>query len=249
VDRSNASDAFRPGYDAGVKLHGEIAKALVTYEAGIYGGAGQSTLRASGGALNDNAIAARVTFNPFGKMAYSESDLDQVAQPLLSIGANYYGNTLQKTAATTLETNSITLAGASGWLGKGLSTFNTSEKLDIDTFGADAAFKWMGASVLGEYLVGQAEGQTSGKLLRAHGFYAQAGYCIIPKTLEVAMRYSYVDPNRDKANDIVTETQGAVSYYFNKHNLKLQGDVTNSHDQGKNKSDDMIFRLQAQVIF
>lgn len=245
VDRSNASDTFRPGYDAGAKLHGDIMKGLATYEFGVYDGAGQSTTRSS----NDNAIAARVTVNPFGKMAYSEADLADSAKPLLSVGANYYGNTLQKTAATTLETNSITLAGSNGWLGKGLSTFTATEKVNIDTWGIDTAFKWHGLYAEGEYLAGQAEGKTSGKLLRAHGFYAQAGYCIIPKTLEAAIRYSYVDPNRDKSGDNLTETQGAVSWYMNKHNLKLQGDITDSHDQSKGGTDDMIFRLQAQVIF
>lgn len=245
VDRSSASDVFRPGYDAGVKLHGDIMKGLATYEFGVYGGAGQSTTRTT----NDNAIAARVTVNPFGKMAYSESDLDQSAKPLLSIGANYYANTLKKTAATTLETNAITLAGTSGWLGKGLSTFSATEKVDIDTYGADAAFKWLGIFAQAEYILGQAEGKTSGKLLRAQGFYGQAGYCIIPKTLEAAFRYSYVDPNRDVSGDLLIETQGAISYYFNKHNLKLQGDITNSHDQSKGGTDDRIVRLQAQVIF
>ena len=78
---------------------------------------------------------------------------------------------------------------------------------------------------------------------------AQPGRKRQPKTLEVAFRYSFVDPNRDTPNDQVTDTAGAVSYYFNKHNLKLQGDITNSHDQGKGRTDDMIYRLQAQVIF
>ena len=82
------------------------------------------------------------------------------------------------------------------------------------------------------------------------GFYAQAGYCIIPKTLEVAFRHSYLDPDRDVSNDLQTDIQGAVSYYFNKHNLKLQGDVTNGHIQhAAGPTDDMIYRLQAQVIF
>ncbi|MBT1076174.1 porin [Geobacter grbiciae] len=254
VDRSMASDMFRPGYDVGAKLHGDIMKGLATYEFGVYGGAGQSTVRSS----NDNAIAARATINPFGKMAYSEGDLDQSAKPLLSVGGNYYRNTMAATykaasgttpASTTLETNNITLAGTSGWLGKGLGTFTTNEKIDVNTWGVDAAFKWLGASAQAEYLIGQADGQTSNKTLRAHGFYAQAGYCIIPKTLEVAFRYSYVDPNRDKANDLITDTQGAVSYYFSKHNLKLQADVTNTHNQGTGKTDDKQYRLQAQIIF
>lgn len=36
---------------------------------------------------------------------------------------------------------------------------------------------------------------------------------------------------------------------FREAHLKLQGDVTNAHDQSKEKSDDQIYRLQAQVIF
>ncbi|ACM18644.1 phosphate-selective outer membrane channel [Geotalea daltonii FRC-32] len=245
VDRSTASDMFRPGYEAGVKVHGAVAGGIATYELGYYGGAGQSTFRTS----NDNAYAARITANPFGKMAYAEGDLDQSEKPLLSVGANYYRNTLQKSTATAFETNNVTLAGSTGWLGKGIGTFANGEKIDINGYGVDAAFKWLGASTQAEYLLGQADGHTSDKTLRAHGFYAQAGYCIIPRKLELAFRYSFVDPNRDKANDQQVDTQGAISYYFNKHNLKLQGDVTNSHDQSKGRTDDMIYRLQAQVIF
>jgi phosphate-selective porin OprO/OprP len=258
VDRSAVSDAFRPGYDAGVKLNGDLFAGLATYEFGVYGGAGQSTVRTS----SDNAIAARATVNPFGKMAYAESDLDQSAKPLLSVGANYFGDTLKATRSgatatppntTTLETNNLNFTGTSGWLTSTAITskFTASEKLDVNLYGFDAAFKWMGFSAQGEYLLGQAEGVTSGNILRAQGFYAQAGYCIIPKTLEAAIRYSYLDPNRDAANDLQIDTQGALSYYFNKHNLKLQGDVTNSHKQltTGGPTDDMIYRLQAQVIF
>lgn len=249
VDRSAASDAFRPGYDIGVKLHGDIAKGLATYEFGVYGGAGQSTTRATNGDTTANAIAARVTFNPFGKMGTEESDLGNSQKPLLSVGANYYGNVLKKTTTTTLETNGITLAGTSGWLGQGIATFANGEKIDVDTWGIDAAFKWHGFSSQAEYLAGEADGNTSNQKLRAEGFYAQAGYCLIPKTLEAAVRYSYVDPNRSAANDLRTDIQGAISYYFNAHNLKLQGDITDTHDQSKGAADDMIYRLQAQVIF
>ena len=250
VDRSFASDAFRPGYDSGVKLNGEVMKGLATYDLGVYGGAGQSVTRAASGDNTTKAIAARVTVNPFGKIGYaSESDLDHSPKPLLSIGADYYGNTLKKPAATAFETNNITLAGTSGWLGRGLGNFSASEKVDVDTFGVDAAFKWLGASAQAEYLNGRAEGKSSGSDLRAHGYFAQVGYCVIPKTLELAFRYSFVDPNRAVSDDQVTDAAGAVSYYFNKHNLKLQGDITNTHDQRKGRVDDMIYRLQAQVIF
>jgi phosphate-selective porin OprO and OprP len=255
VDRSFASDAFRPGYDSGVKLSGDLFGGLSTYEIGAYGGAGQSATRAANGDNTTTAVAARVTANPFGKMAYSESDLDNSPKPLLSIGANYYGNTLKKTGATTasatgFEANNITLAGSSGWLGRNAGRFSTSEKVDIDSYGIDAAFKWQGLFALGEYIYGRGEGDDTGATVRAHGWHAQAGYCIIPKTLEVALRYSFVDPNRVVSDDQRTDVAAAVSYYFNKHNLKLQGDVTNAHDQSKGDGvDDQIYRLQAQVIF
>jgi len=250
VDRSNASDTFRPGYDTGVKLSGDLFGGLSTYEFGVYGGAGQSAARAANGDNTAAAIAGRVTVNPFGKMPYSESDLDNSPKPLLSIGANYYGNTLKKTAAGTFEANNITLAGTStSWLGKRASQFSASEKVDVNLYGVDAAFKWQGLFAQGEYLFGEAEGDTTGNALRGQGLYAQAGYCIVPKTLEVALRYSFVDADKKKSDDLRSEVQGAVSYYFNKHNLKLQGDITEAHDQSKGSSDDLIYRLQAQVIF
>lgn len=158
---------------------------------------------------------------------------------------------MKRISATELESNNLNFAGSNGWLGNGQGKFNATEKIDIDSVGVDAAFKWMGFSAQGEYFIGNANGQDSDKTLRAHGFYTQAGYFVIPKRLEVAARYSYVDPDRDKANNNQVETSGAVSYYFYKHNLKLQTDVTNIHIQhGSNPStDDMQYRMQAQIIF
>jgi phosphate-selective porin len=256
VDRSPVSDSFRPGYDTGAVLNGKIAAGLVNYNLGIVGGAGQGTIRTS----NDNAFVGRVTVNPFGDMPYTEADLDQSEKPLLSVGASYFYDILQANragTATTLETNNLNFAqprnGATlvsgGWLNRGLGTFTQTEKLDIHTYGFDAAFKWQGAYAIGEYLLGQAEGSSSGKLLRAHGFFAQAGYCIIPKKLETAVRYSWLDPNRNAANDQLTEVAGAVSYYFDRHNLKLQADLADIHDQATRRSDEMQYRVQAQIIF
>ncbi|AJE04095.1 porin [Geobacter pickeringii] len=247
VDRSFVTDAFKPSYDIGLALHGKVAGGLVGYQAGVYGGAGQNTFRSS----NDNSFAARIVANPLGDMAYSESDVDNSAKPLVSVGASYFRDTIKNTAGA-LETNNLSFANTkSGWLGMGLSTFNPNEKIDTNSYGIDAAFKWHGFSAQGEYFLAQADGQTTNNTLRAHGFYAQAGYFILPGQLEVAARYGYLDPNRDVTQNIQTQTQGAVSYFFAKHNLKVQADVTNIHQQYATKSntDDMQYRLQAQVIF
>lgn len=254
VDRSIASDAFRPGYDIGVKLNGKIAKGLVNYDLGGYGGKGQGITSGT----NDNSLAARIAFNPLGDLAYSEADLEPTAKPLVSVGANYFYDRLQYTrgataAASTFETTNQNFMSSNGWLTSG-SAFRRgmqSEKVAVNLFGVDTAFKWMGAYAVAEYLLGQAEGDHSSAILRAQGYFLQAGYCVIPKTLEVAVRWSYVDPDRDAANDLRTELGGAVSYYFNKHNLKLQGDVINLHTQrtATVQTDEMQYRLQAQLIF
>ena len=256
VDRSPVSDAFRPGYDTGIILNGKIGQGLFNYNLGMIGGDGQGTVRAT----NDNAFVTRITVNPLGDMTPGEGDLERTAKPLLSFGADYFYDVLQATraaGATALETNNLNFAQprnrttlvAGGWLNRGLSVFPQTEKVNVTAYGFDAAFKWLGAFATAEYLGGIAEGNNSGKKLRAHGYYAQAGYCIVPGTLEAAVRYSWMDPNRDAANDQLSEVAGAVSYYFNKHNLKLQGDIAGIHDQATGKSDDMQYRLQAQIVF
>jgi len=239
VDRSDATDTFKPAFDMGAMVHGEAAKGLVNYTFGWFGGGGQSNVRSSN---NDNAIAARLEINPFGAMKHSESDLEMTEKPLVSIGADYYRNKF-----ITAETNNTTFYGK--WLNKG-AAFAANEKIEVNQASADLAFKWMGASLQGEYFWAQGDGDTSNIVQRAQGYYAQAGYFVIPKQLEVAARYSSVDPDRDVANNTHTEIQGAISYFFAKHDLKLQGDITNIHKQhSAGPTDDMQYRLQAQIIF
>ena len=87
--------------------------------------------------------------------------------------------------------------------------------------------------------------------MHSRGYYGQAGYFLLPKKLEVAARHSSVDPNREKTRDLQVEVTGALSYYFEGHNLKLQGDCTNIHTQlaGKQATDDKQVRVQAQLAF
>ena len=253
VDRSNATDTFKPGRDTGAMFHGRAFDSFVVYNLGWYGGVGQSTLRTS----DNNAYAARIAFNPLGDMPYSEADLDHSPKPLVSIGGSYFRDTLKATrtgTVTTLETNNLNFASSTGWLGRSsnLNRFTTTEEIEIDTLGFDAAFKWRGFFAQGEYFWGEANGVDTSTQIPAEGFYAQAGFFIIPKHLELAARYSYVDPNTDFSEDLQSEIQGALSYYFFKHNLKIQGDVSRIRKEngaGREDTDDMQYRVQAQIIF
>ncbi len=253
VDQSIVTSAFAPGYDTGLMIHGKIADGLVNYNIAGVGGVGQNTYRTT----TDNAFAARITANPLGDVKYSESDIDNSVKPLLSVGANFYRNTIYVG-----EPNNIGFTKSSGWYGIGspimptAQKFGSSEPLDFNTFGIDGALKWQGFFVSGEYFGAQAKGQSTNHKLRAEGFYAQAGYFVIPKQVELAYRYSYLDPNRDVANDHWVENSAAVSWYINNNNLKLQADYTNVHKQaaiastsGANPTDDQQIRFQAQILF
>ena len=272
IDRSNASDAFYAGRDIGVQLLGKIPVycGTLNYVVAGFGGAGQSLLNAD----NNNALNARVVYNPLGEMPYIEGDIDVSEKPLFAIGADYYGNTFVRNATTTAAgagfteatnvqfiTNSLlfpsrqfpssTTNVPNGWLGQNIARFIANEKVDVNTLSADVAFKWMGVYVQGEYYYGQGEGQTSDRFLRAQGGYGQVGYMIIPKHLEAAYRFSIVDPNMAVGGDMHIENQGAINYYFNNHYLKIQAEITNAHQQqGSNTAtNDMIYKLQAQLMF
>ncbi len=267
VDTSNIVNAFVPGYDTGLSLNGDILKGIVRYTVGVYGGAGQNTFRTT----NDNAFSARIVYNPLGNLPYGESDVEYTEKPLFSIAASYFKDTLARSNSA-FESNQLTFAKSTtlstatpgGWISlgqaaAGATKFGASEKVDFDLFGVDTAFKWKGLFFQGEYFLAQANGRTSHLEQIGQGFYLQGGYFVIPKKLELAARYGYMDPNRSLKNALWTETTGAISYYFNSHCLKLQGDFTSIHRQGRiattnasataTPTDDNLFRLQAQLLF
>lgn len=149
---------------------------------------------------------------------------------------------------------------------------------ELSNLEADFAFRWRGLFVQGEYYHAWIHNdahasaaspsppfelpQTS---FQAWGYYAQAGYFVIPKKLELAIRYSEFTPNEDfrvtKANGRrITPSQsellGAVNYYFWGHDLKLMtdfGPVTTEGigaiDSDVEDRDDFRWRVQAQMYF
>ena len=259
VDRSFVVNAFKPSYDIGLNLHGDVMKGLVKYDAQWVGGKGQNTVSAN----NNNAYNFRLAVNPLGDMKYSEADLDMSPKPLVSVGSSYYHNTLKKATATTFETNNDSYAGSSGWLGKNADKFSATANVNINTFESDLAFKWMGLSLQSEYFWGQGTGMgATGRDANviSNGFYAQTGYMVLPKQVELAIRYAWMDYNRNTPNNNQTEVQGAISWYIQGHNLKIQGDVTKQHVQVNNTTlvkgvntnvplDNTIFRVQTQLNF
>ncbi|MGB9081039.1 MAG: porin [Desulfuromonadaceae bacterium] len=255
VDGSFVRNAFMLGYDAGINLHGDLMKGIVKYDVGFFGGAGQNTKNKT----NENAVNVRLAVNPLGDMKYGEGDLEYSAKPLVSVGTSYYMNTVKKavtgtgaTATTAIEnSNSNYVTDTNGWLGtamKGKYFGTKAEKIQVDSYEVDLAFKWLGASLQGEYFWAQGKGETSNKKAVAKGAYLQAGYFVIPKRLELALRYAWMDPNQFVRKDMISEIQGGVNYFFAGNNLKIQGDIGNKHTY-KSQSDDLTTRVQLQLLF
>jgi phosphate-selective porin OprO and OprP len=252
VDRAPFITTLTPGYDIGAYAYGKFFNGIVDYALSVSTGDGQTNAATT----NHNLFAARVAVSPLGAMANDEPDLAISKKPLFTIGGNYFFNTISNTytAATATTFASITPESKAGFASllapQTPVAAATAGTYDINCYGVDAHFKWMGLSLQSEALFAQSERSSTSSKIRALGYYAQAGYMVTPQ-IGLAVRYSVYDPNRDRGNDLQTEQIGAVSYYFDKHNLKLQADVGNIHKQtGVNtRTDDMQYRFQAQLVF
>ncbi len=63
---------------------------------------------------------------------------------------------------------------------------------------------------------------------QAYGWYAQVGKYIIPRKLELAMRYGFMDPSTQQVNDLVKEFGAAINYSFDgTYNNRLVIDYSN----------------------
>ncbi len=245
-ERALATDAFKPSRDVGVMAAGSFCNDRFAYQAGVFGGDGQNTLRVS-----DHVMpVVRLVWNVFGTMGASEADIQDHKDAALSVGAAGFHNTLPKISDVAFEGLVLNYAGPAGWLGRNVKLFQTGEDVAVQSGGLEAQFKWHGLSVQGEYFVGQAEGKTSRVRLYSYGAYGQAGFFILPTSLDVAARYSVVDYDRNVDNNSVSVVSAVTNYYFRRNSLKILLDYSRTHRQrpGLPAANDQAFLIQAQLM-
>ncbi len=244
VDRSPVEIYYRPSYDTGAMVWGRIANGFVTYNVGLFNGLGQNQRRST----SDNAVNLRLVVAPLGDIPYAESDLDRTQTPQFAIGSAVYYNRLH-TDATGKVKDTTNLDYVSGFLGKGVEGA-VNDRLDIAMAEADLAFRFIGIYAQAEYYLARAKGKATGAELKSSGWYAQAGYLVLRSQLEVAARYSIIDPNTASSatKDRSTETAGDINYFFAKQAAKLQLEVASLYSEAT-KARDLRSRLQVQLIF
>lgn len=228
VDRSLVSNEFAKGRDTGVQVWGLAFRQRVDWRLGVFNGNGRTR------PANDNSayqFNGRVTFQPWGDAKFSESDFESVDKPLVAFGVGFDVNDMRNTNA------------------------DRSKNLKRTVVGADAVMKYKGLSLTGEYFDRTLDPQGPVKptdsdpaSYGSNGYYAQAGYLFAKRRWEVALRYGSWDPTDLKAGNDRTETGVALSYFYNKHNLKVQSDFRKIEDRAANTKDYEL-RVQTQFIF
>jgi phosphate-selective porin OprO and OprP len=223
VDRSVVSDTFARGRDIGLQLWGTPNNSKIDWRVGVFNGNGRTVSR------NDNddlQMNARLTWQPFGDVKYSEGDFDSTTTPLFAIAAEY-------------EANEFPIAAA------GSTPAHADDRTIV---GGDVVFKFKGFSAFAELF--QREHDRSNNLsdFDDEGYNVQLGYFVIPQKFEIALRFSELDPNSDVDDNEREERGLALGYFFNKHNHKLQADYREL-ENNLTRTTDKEARLQYQIIF
>ncbi|HIO21550.1 MAG TPA: hypothetical protein EYN18_04030, partial [Nitrospirales bacterium] len=156
--------------------------------------------------LNANTelmYAGRLVLNPLGRFKKGESDIEGTAVPRLRMGI------------------------------EGIQNRDNTAGDNLLTLGSFTAFKYAGLSLRAEYFnrVNFDDQSPKSGDADAQGYYAQAGYMLIPKRLEAAFRGSQVV--RKGSDDDELEYVAALSYFFKGHKAKLQMDYTYGVDEGE----------------
>ena len=237
VDRSIVTAELNLDRDVGVYLWSPDVggKGVFQYFAGIFGGEGRNRLPAPAGLL----YAARVQFTPLGLFDdLVESDVERRATPKLSIGLSGAYNQDTNRQRSTL--------GSTYTLG----TFNYAHA------GADLMFKVRGFSLQSEFFLRLADKDqledTAAKKVEhsrsALGYYVQAGY-LWNDHIELAGRWGEYYPIGATDPKLVRshEAGGGLSYYFYKHNLKIQADYFYLYSDAPSSERHQV-RLQAQLF-
>ncbi len=266
VDRSLANEVFNLDRVTGIELFGtlDLGEIQPVYKAAIFNAAQQT--EATPFVDNDNGLdlCARLAIPLMGattKDFKNESDLAYHDNPVMQIGCS---------AAHLNDRSEDTFVGGESDHFEFLGKSSVDGKADIfelggvsNIFAADIAYKCQGLSVILEGFIQCIDGDSKeiddesdfGNAIRSgidgheldnYGWYAQAGYFIVPKTFELVSRVGAVCV--DNTNDSY-EYAGGWNWYLAGQDLKLSMDVTYIDDLPMISSSPNFYGVQNNALF
>ncbi|MDR4463366.1 MAG: OprO/OprP family phosphate-selective porin [Nitrospira sp.] len=237
VERSIVNAPFTLDRQIGARLGGHLFEgtyAYLVYNIGVFTGTGINNPR------NDDKKMlwmGRIQWNFLGRdVPFSQSDPEYTPLPIGSIAF----------AGAHNRTDRIVFPGSRN------STV-VDGQFEVDQGVQEFAFKWNGLSIQEEFHVKHVTNETNQQKTTSYGAYAQVGYFphalidMIPKELEFAYRYAFVDPNDALRSDVLREHTVAANWFFAKHRNKLTLDYSHLTQPGFTPEDRV--RLQWDVSF
>ncbi|MDO9214422.1 MAG: porin [Methylococcales bacterium] len=256
VNRSIVNDVFTVDRQQGVDIKGNLFPKEwydFSYYAGVYSGQG------IGQRLNDDdnmMWSGRLQWNPLGgEMPFSQSDIEFHKEPNLNFA--FAANTNQS-PCTAFETDTNSCRALTGF------TVGRAGQYRVNQMMQETRFKWQGLSIQQEThwkdITDTLRPQTDQfRQINLMGGYVQAGYFfhnlidIIPKNLEFAGRYAYVDKYSTSRTTTIgsqTETSGVMTYFFNGHSNKVNFQVSRlTAANNILRGDNMRYWMQWDVSF
>ena len=282
VDRPVVDAVYGLGFGVGIRFWGSLLDDRFDYFLDLLNSLGSGedfaigrTITPDPAELDSNpALVLRLVWHalgdePGGDFA-DEGDLQMHESPALDFGFHYAFNDDQGDALTTRIPFAAPRRFGSG--GFGLTSTNG---LQINQFGWDAAFKYQGFSATGEYILRIVDPRRAGRrpftpwwlatgadsTTVQHGAYVQFGYFLpipaLENKLEAVARVGGISAlSEGRAG--TWEYAFGINYYIDGNNIKLQTDVTkvsespisNPYTGLANVNDDvLLFRVQLQVAF
>jgi phosphate-selective porin O/P len=181
-------------------------------------------------------FTGRLNWNIMGRPGYGEGDIAYSETPQMAIGGGYSWNPAVNTSTDNAFVG-IDLANLN--FRRQIAAFGNGRQLgwgivDYSTWAVDYIAKYRGFSLQAEYyfknitrhekglpclqttgIGGLCTARAPGQLGNATGWYVASGYYLIPRTLEVAARYSYWDPDTHSADDLIKQADVSLNWYLN----------------------------------
>ena len=231
VDRSLVNSKFTLDRDVGIQLHGNFKigkKAVLKPVLALSMGEGKSIVNGNTGGYQ---YTGKLEFFPLGN--YDSSKLTKKKKAQMAFGLSY---NIDKDASREQGTLKKFLTDSTGML----------KMADLNTLLAEMTFRYNGFSTMVEYAKRTAAVGGLG-FDTGSGLTASMGY-LFANNFELALRYTNITPDSDKAFKTTDEYTFGLSKYIVGHNLKVQTDVSLIEEEGA--SDPSIrYRFQFEFAF
>jgi hypothetical protein len=228
-DRTMATTFFRPSLSQGIWLTGQPLDGLY-YHAMMANGFNTLNLRPN--QLNNRFCWAGSTWwEPWGDYGRGYADLEHHAEPVIRLGTSYSFALGQgsQSDSDAVENSSIRLSDGTlitqlGALAPGV----TLQSYDVSLVAFDVSFKHRGLSLSSEWFAQdlsslEGNGPLPVSSTRAYGGFVQGGYFVVPQTIELYSRASFVTGQYGSG----TETAAGVNWFLipGKSNLRFTFDT------------------------